>query len=155
MSPTWKEEDIRIDDVFLKCVELAKNILAREIIQAEDALEAEAAILSAYNEAEDKRIIVLDKNYPFEHVLWAFPEPLFAVYPRKTGGTWGVKAIRKDPKSFNNRKNLPKLWAGLSDEEFVNVTGVADALFCHRALFLAGAKSKEGAIKLAHIAVES
>jgi len=54
-----------------------------------------------------------------------------------------------------NRKNFPKLWAGLRDEELQNVTGVPDAIFCHRGLFLAIAKSKEGAIKLAQIAVES
>lgn len=155
MSPTWKEEDADIDEVFLKCVALAENILEREIIQAQDTLEAEESVISIYNKTEDKRVIVMDKNYPFEYILWTFPEPLFAVYPRKTGGTWGVKAVRKDPKSFNNRKNLPKEWAGLVDEEFVNVSGVADAMFCHRALFLAGAKSKEGAIKLAQIAVES
>ncbi|MBI2630872.1 MYG1 family protein [Candidatus Nomurabacteria bacterium] len=155
MSPTWKEEDVNIDDMFLKCVELAKNILLREIVQAQDTLEAEEAVISVYNKTEDKRIIVLEKNYPFEYMLWTFPEPLFAVYPRKTSGTWGVKAIRQDPKSFNNRKNMPKLWAGLSDEDFVNVSGVADALFCHRGLWLAGAKSKVGAIKLAQIAVES
>jgi uncharacterized UPF0160 family protein len=154
MTPTWKETDVNIDEVFLKCVEIAKEVLKREIVQAKDLLEAEEAVVATYNNSEDKRIVVLEKSYPFEYFLDAFPEPLFAVYPRKTGG-WGVKAIRNDPKTFNNRKNLPKIWAGLSDEEFVNVSGVADALFCHRQLFLAGAKSKEGAIKLAQIAVES
>lgn len=155
MHPTWKEADVSLDDVFLKCVDMAKIILSREIVQAQDTLEAEDAVVSAYNSSEDKRIIVLEKSYPFENMLFNFPEPLFAVYPRKTGGTWGVKAIRQDPKTFVNRKNLPKSWAGLHDEELVNVSGVADAVFCHRALFLAAAKSKEGAIKLAQIAVVS
>jgi uncharacterized UPF0160 family protein len=155
MSPTWKEEDVNIDEVFLKCVEMAKNILKREIIQAQDMLEAKGAVVEAYNNAPDKRIIVLDKSYPFEYFLFTYPEPLFVVYPRKTGGTWGVKTVRKDPKSFVNRKNLPKIWAGLQGEELQNVTGVRDSLFCHRGLFLVGAQSKEGAIKLAQIAVES
>jgi uncharacterized UPF0160 family protein len=66
-----------------------------------------------------------------------------------------VRAVRDDPKTFINRKNFPKLWAGLRDEELQNVTGVKDAVFCHRGLFLAVANSKEGAIKLAQIAVES
>lgn len=154
MMPTWKEDSTKLDEVFLECVQMAKIILTREIVQARDMLEAEEDVISSYNSSGDKRIVVLDKNYPFEYIVSNFPEPLFVVYPRKTGG-WGVKAIRADIKTFKNRKNLPKLWAGLSDEEFVNVSGVGDALFCHRALFLAGAKSKEGAVKLAQIAVES
>jgi uncharacterized UPF0160 family protein len=155
MHPTWKEENVNIDDVFLKCVEIAKNVLTREIIQAQDMLEAEASVISAYNSSKDKRIIILDKNYPFEYTLAAFPEPLFAVYPRRTGGNWGVKTIRKDLGTFENRKDLPASWGGVREDEFQKITGVADAVFCHHSLFVAAAKSKEGAIKLAQIAVES
>jgi len=63
--------------------------------------------------------------------------------------------VQDNPKTFINRKNFPKPWAGLRDEELANVSGVRDAVFCHRGLFLAVAQSKEGAVKLAQIAVES
>ncbi|OGI90559.1 hypothetical protein A2911_01525, partial [Candidatus Nomurabacteria bacterium RIFCSPLOWO2_01_FULL_40_15] len=96
MYPTWKEESLNIDKMFFKCVEMAKVILAREIIQVQDMLEAERAVISAYNNAKDKRIIILDKNYPFEYILFNFPEPLFGVYPRKTGDNWGLKTIKAD-----------------------------------------------------------
>ncbi|MEK7140170.1 MAG: MYG1 family protein, partial [Patescibacteria group bacterium] len=72
-----------------------------------------------------------------------------------TDRTWSAKAIRTDPKTFNNRKDFPKPWAGLRDQELQEVTGVSDALFCHKGLFMAVAKSQKGAIKLAQIAVES
>jgi len=155
MKPTWKEENKNVDEIFLKCVEIAKEILKREIIQAEDIFLAEKSVINIYENARDKRIIILDKNYPSEIILNNYPEPLFVVYPRSADGFWGVKAIGEDPRTFVNRKNLPKLWAGLRDEELVNVTGVGDAVFCHRGLFLAVAKTKEGAMKLAQIAVES
>ncbi len=154
MHPTWKETT-NDDVVFKKCVELAKTVLLREIKQSEDALSAEESINNIYNNALDKRIIVLDDNYPFEYFLHNFPEPLFAIYPRKTDGSWGVKAIREDMKTFKNRKDLPSAWGGLDKEALQKVSGVDDAVFCHRGLFLAAAKSKEGAIKLAQIAVES
>ena len=57
--------------------------------------------------------------------------------------------------TFKNRKDLPKSWAGLVDEELQKISGVPDAMFCHRGLFVANAKSREGAIKLAQIAVQS
>jgi len=63
--------------------------------------------------------------------------------------------MRLNPNSFENRKDFPNTWAGLRDEEFQKVSGVSDAVFCHRGLFLIGAKSKEGAIKLAQIALTS
>ncbi len=155
MLPTWKEENLPIDEMYLKCVELAKNVLQREIVQAQDMLEAEQAVIEAYENADDKRIIVLEKNYPFEYILYNFHEPLFAVYPRKANDDWGVKAIKKDFKLFKNRKDLPASWGGIRDKELQTVTGVSDAVFCHHNLFVAAAKSKEGAIKLAQIAVES
>ena len=154
MLPTWKEQTEDIDEIFLKCVKLARTVLAREIIQAQDMAEAEEAIISAYQNSADQRIIILEKNYPFEYVLVNYPEPLFVVYPRKTGDSWGAKAVRKDFKSFESRKKFPSDWAGLRDAELAKISGVPDAMFCHRALFTAVAKSREGAIALAKQALQ-
>lgn len=155
MRPTWREKDITNDQMFFKCVAIAKEVLQREITQASDAILAEERVMSIYNNAEDKRLIILDEAYPFEYILFSLPEPIFVVYPRATDGTWGVKAVRQDPKTFDNKKNLPTAWSGLRDEELAKITGVEDAVFCHRALFMAVAKSREGAIKLGQIALQS
>ncbi len=155
MRPTWREANISADEMFLKCAEVAKEILRREIIQAKDFLLAEERVAHIYRETKDKRLIILDQDYPHEYVLRNFPEPLFVVYPRTTYGTWGVKAVRDNPKTFKNRKNFPAHWGGLRDEELQNVTGVKDAVFCHRGLFLAVAKSKEGALALANLALKN
>jgi uncharacterized UPF0160 family protein len=156
LRPTWREENSTEDEMFQKCVELAKVILSREIIQTVDALLAEELVISFYNSAEDKRIIVMDRDFPFQYTLNNFPEPLFVIFPKDAGDgarTWRARAIREDPKTFNNRKDFPKSWAGLRVEELQKITGVPDAVFCHRGLFLAVAKSKEGAIKLAELAL--
>lgn len=87
-------------------------------------------------------------------ILPEFPEPLFVVRPRP-GGNWGLNAIPKQAYSFENRKTLPGDWAGLRDEELAAATGVSDAIFCHNGLFLAVTKTKEGALALAKIALES
>jgi uncharacterized UPF0160 family protein len=155
MHPTWREENSNRDEIFLKCVAIAKEILSREIIQVQDSILAEKEVISIYQSSTDKRIIILDKNYPAQYAMQAFPEPLFIIYPRATDNYWGVKAVRVDPKTFNNRKDFPKPWGGLKNEELQSASGVEDAVFCHRGLFLAIAKSKEGAIKLAQIAVNS
>ncbi|HEY4503396.1 MAG TPA: MYG1 family protein [Candidatus Paceibacterota bacterium] len=155
MEPTWREEDLNINDMFLKSVAIAKEVLLREIIQAKDAILAEEAVLEIYKNTKDKEIIILDKNYPCQYVLNEFSEPLFIVYPRKTNGWWGAKAVRNDPKSFKNRKDFPTAWGGVREEELQKITGVSDAVFCHKGLYMVVSKTKEGAIKLAQIALES
>lgn len=155
MHPTWREEDISEDEMFLKSLLIAKETLSREIIQMQDALRAEKEVTKIYENSQDKKIIILDKNYPTEHILNNFPEPLFVVYPRKLNNWWSAKTVRTDPKVFRNRKDFPALWGGIRDEELQKLTGVADAVICHRALYMCIAKTKEGAIKLAQIAVKS
>lgn len=155
MRPTWREGEKNMDKMFLKSVEIAKEIILREIIQAQDMLLVKDSIIAIYNETKDKRIIVLDKNYPFDFILHSFPEPLFVVYPRTVNNTWGIKTVRTDLNVFKNRKDFPQAWGGLKNEELQKITGVLDALFCHRGLFLVVTLSKDGAIKLAEIAVKS
>jgi uncharacterized UPF0160 family protein len=168
MRPTWKEEKSSAnkddalhdfakskDEMFFETVKIAKKVLTREIIQTQDMLLAEELVISIYKNTKDKRIIVLDKNYPWEYIINNFSEPLFVIHYKEADNSWQVGAVKENPKTFVNRKNFPKLWAGLRDEELINVTGVQDAVFCHRGLFLAVAKTKEGAMKLAQIAVES
>lgn len=153
MRPTWRETGLGIDEMFFKSVLIAKEILLREITYAQDSVLADKVILSIYENTKDKRIIVLDKNYEKKEIFEKLSETLYVIYPRETDDSWGVEAVRKDFRSFKNRKNLPKSWAGLRDEGLQKITGVSDAIFCHRALFMAVAKTKEGAIKLAKLAL--
>lgn len=155
MRPTWNEDSKNMEINFLKCVAVAKEILSREIIYVKDALEASKSVVTTYNNTKDKRIIILNKNYSYGDILEELPELLFVVYPRESDSFWAVKSVRVKSKTFKNRKDLPNSWAGLRDKELQKITGISDAVFCHRALFFAVAKSKEGAIKLAQIALDN
>lgn len=149
--PSWNEED-NFDLIFLEMVELAKKILSREIVKEKNTLLGEKKFIEIYEKTEDKRLIITEDRYPWAKVCLLHPEILFVVNHR-LDGTWSVNAVNKKLDSFENRKNLPALWAGLSDEELQKITGVLDAIFCHRGLFLAVAKSKDGAVKLAELAL--
>lgn len=156
--PTWKEEKEGrdFDAGFAEMLTIAKQILQREIKKAKDEEEGAVFVRKAYDEAEDKRIIVLGDSYPWEWVLKEYREPLYVVSLDKGSNGWKVKAVRDDPvASFVCRKNLPASWAGKRGQELVDITGVPDATFCHNHCFIAGAKSKAGALQLARIAVEN
>ncbi len=75
------------------------------------------------------------------------------VYPSH-GGKWKLQTVPVEPGSFEDRQPLPSPWAGLSDGAFQEITGVEDAIFCHNGLFIAGASSYEGVMKLASLALK-
>ena len=55
--------------------------------------------------------------------------------------------------SFASRMDLPKAWGGLRDGQLAAACGVPDALFCHTNLFIAVARSIDGALRMADIAL--
>ncbi len=147
-NSTTLEPDRNQDTAFLEAVGFAKIIIQREIKMAEEYLEARKALLEGYAKADDKRIIVVDRDVHRNAFVNLPEDALFVVRPR-SNGEWGVEAIRKTVDSFESRKNFPESWGGKRDAEFQAVSGVPDATFCHKGLFLAGAKTKGGAIALA------
>lgn len=153
-SPTALE-NMDQDIQFSRALVWAKEILEREIKKASDQIEIIKIIQNFYKNSNDKRLIVIDtpkvSRYDIWYALQDFLEPLFIVYNVTDG--WRIVIMKSDPNSFQSRKDFPKDWAGLREKELQEITGVTDAVFCHRKLFLAGAKSKEGAIKLAELAL--
>jgi len=152
LRPTWQEDPLSVDKRFLEAVAFGRKVLEREVACAKAFVDAKTIVEKAYQESPDKRLVLLDSFYPYEETLAVFPEPLFVVSPR-LDGSWNVKSVRDDLASFKNRKDLPESWAGKRDAELAGITGVSDAIFCHTARFLAVTKSKEGALKLAKIAI--
>lgn len=152
---TQIRNDENLHAAFLEAVAFAKRILSEEIIKSTEKMGFRDTVISIYNNTVDKRIIVLPNYYPWKEFLTVYPEPVFVITPREHG-LYQVKAVPDgDPRLFKNRKDFPKTWAGLRDEELAKVSGVPDAVFCHNSLFIAVAKSLEGAQKLAELALNA
>ncbi len=155
-NPFWNEGDNLRDVYFLDAVEMFKKIISREINFLKVQEEAKDLVRRDYEKASDKRIIVLEDHYPFEEILSGFPEAIFAIYPSPQLESYHVKTIwLGGGEAFKTRKDFPAAWAGKINEELAALTGVPDALFCHNKLFLATAKTKEGALALAMKALNS
>jgi len=153
-SNTWKEEGRNETEGFMFLLPFARGIIKREIVRAKGKIEAEIAMNNFYDKAEDKRFLVVDKPYPVDS-LEDKKEVLFIVSPELRSKGWCVRTIRRKQDGYENRKDLPKAWAGKSNADMAKASGVSDATFCHLGLFLAVAKSKEGAITLAKKAIEA
>ncbi len=142
------------DQAFSKALMLARDFLAKEIRAAKDTVFDWEEVKRVYQEAEDKRLITLPRNMHWKKVLIP-TDALFVIFSR-SDGDWGIRAIPKDSDNpFNYKKLFPQSWAGIGQETLQGITGVPDAVFCLRDRWLAAAKSKEGVMKLAEIALNS
>jgi uncharacterized UPF0160 family protein len=154
MRPTWKEEPV-FDERFMELLPFARRVIEREIISARDEEEGREFVRMAYESSVDKRIVLLDRAYPWQSFLSQTTDALYVVKPKSVGTNWEVECVRGNVHSFTNRKSLPLEWRGYRDEDLAQKTGVEDAVFCHNAGFIAVTKTKEGALRLAEIALNS
>ena len=153
-NPTW-EEDSDLDACFDEAVAFASRILTRFIASAAGGINAKDIVAKAIDNAADPRVIVLEQYTPWKtSVLNLAPEALFMVYPSQSG-KWIIQAVPVELGSFEDRKSLPKPWAGLSEQAFKDITGLDDAMFCHNGLFIAGAESFESTMKMAVMALQA
>ncbi len=151
MNPGW-DETPDFDGAFGRAVEFAGTILDRVIARAAGVVKAKSLVRQAIAEATDPRLIVLATFCPWQEVVVTESAALFVCFPSETGD-WRIQAIPPELGSFAKRRELPEPWAGKRGVELAELTGVADAVFCHPGRFIAGAVSKEGILRLAELAL--
>jgi uncharacterized UPF0160 family protein len=153
-NPTWQEES-DFDACFNEAVTFASRILARYMATASGGINAKDIVAKAIENAQDPRVIVLEQYTPWKRTVHTLSEQaLYVVYPSGSG-QWRIQTVPVELGSFEDRKSLPTPWAGLSDKELQDVTGIDDAMFCHNGLFIAGCNSLESTMKMAAMALEA
>ncbi len=141
------------DAGFYQALPLASQLLSREIRKAKSLVSDWKKVKRIYDATEDKRIILLPEVLHWKKVLIP-TEALFVISPRPDG-EWMVGTVPKSDNTFERKHYLPKSWAGLRRDELARISGVSDAVFCHRDRFIGAADTQEGALKLAEIALNS
>lgn len=152
-NPEWFEEPQNFDGAFDEAVKMASAILEREIAYCRGVVLARAEVEAAMVASEDKRLLVLKRFCPWFGPATRSAELLYVIFPDGNGNGWRLHCVPTRPGARDQRRSLPAAWAGKNDEALAALTGVADATFCHPARFLAGAKSKEGILALAKLAL--
>lgn len=154
------EDENTADIQFKKALNFAKDILDNEIKKAKDQVYIENKVKETISLGNsDANTIVFDEYMP-RVPLWIelgkYPNILYAVAPATINKSkWKLVAVPKDMNFFTYRKTLPKAWGAKHDKELQDITGVSDAEFCHKDLFLCIVRSKEGALKLMQKALEN
>ncbi len=139
-------EDVKkFDERFFNLIPFAKHIILQSINEAKGYTQVEKIAEKHFKDAKDKRVIILPQFLGYGFLK--MKEPLVTIYP-DARGNWSAKAVRVTSGQYASRIYFPEKWAGLNGDDLVKISGVPDAVFCHKGLFLAVAKSKEGAIAL-------
>lgn len=162
------------DSIFAVAVEQAEFILIAAVMAAVDTVVAEAKVAA---QLDGGRILVLPEFVPWQAALKSVEQAIepalsnrasaveLCVFQSPDGG-WKVQCVPGDApfsKKLRTRaaatgeetEGLPVEWAALRDAELAAVTGVTDAVFCHPGRFIAGARTKEGALALARLALKA
>ena len=152
-NPSFAEDGRDETAAFLEAAGVATTLLTRVCARAHAAVLAERTVAEAAIAAADPRIVVLEVRVPWEEAVYdlELEQALYIVRPN--GDDWSCSAVPPKRGSFEQRLPLPESWAGLRDAALAEITGVADAVFCHPARFVCGARSRDGALALAALAV--
>lgn len=141
------------DSAFQTALTIARAFVEARIARSAAKLRAEAIVLEAIATAGDSRILELPMGMPFRPaVIKAGADHLwFVINPR--GDDWVIGGIRKSADGFEQRADLPALWAGLTGAALEEASGVKGAIFCHNGRFIAAAANRDAALEMARSAV--
>lgn len=136
------------DVAFMEAVEFARGLLQRLIIKKTASIVMRKIVADAYLASTDKRYLVFDRSVSAADCI-EYPEVLFVVCPDDLNDSknWTATAVRKDNSSFESRVSFPEAWAGLRGEALQAVSGIGDAVFCHKGRFFFVGGSKEGVLQ--------
>jgi len=153
-NPTWDADIKENDQYFNEAVKLAYSVLDNVLKEQAAVMKAKAKIVEAYDKRMRQEVLLLDRPYPWASILNEVDtrkEVLFVIFPRDE--EFLIQTVRGSGGFFGNRKSLPEAWAGKREHELNEVIGIQDAVFCHPARFIAGARSFDSILKMADIAV--
>lgn len=151
-NPSWNSDEDG-NTAFNEAVSMAGVVLRNMIEHRFSVLDARGHVERAYKNRVVPEILVLDTHCPYGDAIRELDEKgevLYVVYPRKD--SYAMQSVRDE--NGDDKKKLPKVWAGLRDKELAEVAGVPDAVFCHTGRFIAIAVSYEGIMEIARLAVE-
>ena len=139
---------------FREAIAITRKFLDHAISKKVAQLRAMDTVRQAPRLLGGRVLHLQEGGMPWTHVvLNEMPEVMFVIYPDSDGDQYQIKTVPVEAGSFTARMDLPASWAGLRDGELAAVNGVADSVFCHLNLFIGGARSFEGAVKMAELAL--
>ncbi len=166
LNSTWLEEQpldtagrARLQlERFVEAQSVVQRYLERLVLRRIGQELAAARVRGAQRLLEGRLLHLPEGGMPWTAVvLQEMPDVLLVLYTERDedGARQVLRTVPKEAGSFANRMDLPATWAGLRNEELAAASGVPDAVFCHTNRFIAVARSFEGALQMARLALDA
>lgn len=146
------DEDSDQDEQFMEAVNVAKEMLERQIKKMISKKKAAEEVRNQISQAKD-HILILEKAMPWKEAL--VDTDILYVIMRSIRGGYNVQAVPKTIDTTELKKAFPKAWCGAAKEDLVKMTGIETFTFCHFNGFLCVAETLEDAVKIAEDAVNA
>ena len=154
-NPTWDSNDSQ-DDAFEEAAKFATEVLKRVINRQISVIKARSIVNEAFENRNIKEVMVLKKGCPWLQQLFKIDvnnEVLFVISPNENNAEYKVQTVKITADTFEARKDILESIRGKSSEEINSIIKIDDAIFCHKAGFIASAKSLESALKIAKLSI--
>jgi uncharacterized UPF0160 family protein len=145
------------DATFEHAVEFALGVLRRKEEEVTERLRHRSVLETALR-ASSGPILVLEEGVRWGSWIHELEEELgieetqFVIF-LNPAGTWMVQAVPPTPEAFAQRTPLPEEWAGKRDEELSNLLDLPECVFVHPGRFIGGHTTREGAVRMAEMAL--
>lgn len=147
--PNWNES-LNLEKQMALAIEFAKTIIVRKIAFFNAISESREAVRKAYDDAEDKRIVILPQSMNWQGVLVP-TEAKYVIW--KSDDTFCCQAVPVEVASFELKVPFYQEWRGLRNEEIRKISGL-NLVFCHSTGFYLVSNTLEDAVKACLISLE-
>ncbi|MBU3142017.1 MYG1 family protein [Clostridium sp. CF012] len=154
-NPTW-DSDSSKDEAFEKATWYATEVIKRIINKQVSVIKARTIVNEAFQNRDINEIMVLKNGCPWLQQLLKIDinnEVLFVISPEDNNSEYKIQTVKKSADTFEARKDILESIRGKSMEEINSIIKIDDAIFCHKAGFIASAKSMESALKIAKLSI--
>jgi len=154
-NPTWDSKDSK-DQAFEEAAIYATEVLNRMITRQVSVIKARVIVNEAFQNRNTNEIMVLKNGCPWLQQLLKIDinnEVLFVISPDDNNAEYMINTVKKNVDTFEARKDILESIRGKSSEQINSIIEIDDAVFCHKAGFIASAKSLESALKIAKLSI--
>lgn len=153
-KPVWGSEET-FDSEFANAVAFAEKLIVRLIAQATGRRKLNQTIKTTYEQVDEKAVLVFEQPIT-RHSLVGFPDVRVVVSPVQASDIegWMAATVPTEARGFGGRVAFPKAWSGLANDELATVSGITNAVFCHKKRYIFVGKTKEAALAAAWVAVK-
>lgn len=154
-NPTW-DSTYSKDEAFKEATGYATEVLKRIIMRQVSVIKARTIVNEAFENRNIHEIMVLKNGCPWLQQLLKIDinnEVLFVISPDDDNEEFKIQTVKKSSDTFEARKDILESIRGKSSEEINSIIKIDDAIFCHKAGFIASTKSMESALKIAKLSI--